>query len=1122
MTSLTPQEAFPLLSSDIDPAWLVQAVLLITSASTTDLPDIQKALDRGLSVSASSEETARLAVEHTLSSLSGEAKTARDAWQELLSDQQELKDILSARSELKKRRNRLNAWLELEQSGNLDDNHEGVSEESLPDASGETGNDVEMEDTEVVIDDDPWAQESDEDEENPIPSSSSPVLSASSKTSDDVDKPVVIPRPSSPLPFTLVELLTNPALHLALLLTTPTQLPNLLILIKHLHSELVPYRFSILEAIPDWVPPEEFHSILPRCEPFGEKETEWATQLISSSDNQDDWTWEAFAQESLQSSNGSLSIDTTYSPKPFPATASEVSDWYRSRVESIEANSGLVDISLVYVQHAASLSVPNLDSLGEDLSLLSKLIYDAPSIASTSVLQGYKNGKPEPSSMLVDKDDWTLARWRTSSPEEITAGYLRFATPSTIIPLFQSLVFPYLYVLVSRSERTENPNPGLPSQLVQSWLLSAPLDLAAQVFAASKAILPEHERILKRDDEVSRLALSILYGSTATNRWDVMSSIFECMPAWEFGPDDREDGEGETTLLALAQFLKPSPAAPPPPPAELLTFFKPLQPPALSELLDTLDVHLTSAEMLAKWGVPAPLGWFILSAQDKREQLAWATRLARRGGEKAEAVAKATTVRGKARAGGDWEALLSDMKKLRGVGGGGTFGMLEEVEIVKIYFGGLLSFGNFATAKKLLTIRPPLLDASVVESLVLAASIEFYENAETGNLHEGNMNLAYTCLTVVAPPTPAVIKERLFIEATSKIASYNLISPQSNLPLSPLEIRLTKDKLSLVSQILSTSEDAYKHSEVIIDLVEKLGFAGNTAAEVKTLGMLADAAVQSQSTDWDRGVRYVEKMIEAVRGFSISASSRPIRMAESGKLQPRGSAGDRVPTTEEMESEAIEVCWRTCFQFGKQSEFKDVDRKLDLLGHALLLCPGEMVPDLLISWRKLEETNLANPIHSSIPGSTSLATGAMQSGGRQISTRERLFSSAQGQLLDWSHSSNALLNGTSFDISGSGHRKRDLAAQAASRTFNQLSSSLSSLRPTVQTPTSAVTVEGEQGRDSESTPSRSGSPSVASLFAGGGGHPEEEILNTGRRAFTRGVGWLLGANEAEMGGGNII
>lgn len=39
--------------------------------------------------------------------------------------------------------------------------------------------------------------------------------------------------------------------------------------------------------------------------------------------------------------------------------------------------------------------------------------------------------------------------------------------------------------------------------------------------------------------------------------------------------------------------------------------------------------------------------------------------------------------------------------------------------------------------------RPAPLDRPTMELIVLAASVEFYENAETGNLHEGDMKLAY-------------------------------------------------------------------------------------------------------------------------------------------------------------------------------------------------------------------------------------------------------------------------------------------------------------------------------------------------------------------------------------------
>ena len=64
------------------------------------------------------------------------------------------------------------------------------------------------------------------------------------------------------------------------------------------------------------------------------------------------------------------------------------------------------------------------------------------------------------------------------------------------------------------------------------------------------------------------------------------------------------------------------------------------------------------------------------------------------------------------------------------------------------------------------------------------------------------------------------------------------------MPLLPIEIRLTKDKLSLISRILSSNEDAYKHTEVILELCYKLGYRDDPVAEVKVLAMLADSALQ--------------------------------------------------------------------------------------------------------------------------------------------------------------------------------------------------------------------------------------------------------------------------------------
>lgn len=56
----------------------------------------------------------------------------------------------------------------------------------------------------------------------------------------------------------------------------------------------------------------------------------------------------------------------------------------------------------------------------------------------------------------------------------------------------------------------------------------------------------------------------------------------------------------------------------------------------------------------------------------------------------------------------------------------------------------------------MLNARPAPLDHDSVEDLVLAASREFYDNAETGNLHSGEMKQAYSwCVSARAWATCA-------------------------------------------------------------------------------------------------------------------------------------------------------------------------------------------------------------------------------------------------------------------------------------------------------------------------------------------------------------------------------
>lgn len=680
---LTLEATLLLLPSSTDPLWIAQASLFISSHPSSQLSQIAIALARAWEETAPFELASR--------SREGGSSTGDPAGR---------KEVLSARREVGERRRRLRTWIEL-QGG----------EAGLEDQSSSAGLKKEQagaDEEEEEDDDDPWAQLEDDSstDDDPTPAADLDDGNSSSSSPPRVD-----------LPFDLSTFLSAPLPYLALLLTTPPQLRSLALVVGRHRAALVDVRFTLLEAIPDWVPPDRFRALLPRCDDEMEVESLWAqdvVQDVAQEEEEGEMNWLNSA-EGLEAAGtpSSASLPAELKPRAFPLTAEEVSEWYRTRIEAIEATSGMVDNALAYLQHAVSHNVPDLDSLGEDLSLLSKLVYDARFQASSS----------SASAMDVDEEEWTLTRWRTASPEQVTAGYLRYATPSTVVPLIRSLLLPYLFVLLSRSERTDTPDPTIPSRLIQSWLLTAPLDLAAEVFAASKATLPEHERILKRDEEVAREALAILYGSRKTESWDVMSRIFECMPAWTFGPEDHEDGEGSMTLLALAQFLKPTASSPAPSPTDLHTFFLPLRAPALSILLDTLDVHLDAAETFARWGVPAHLGWFILSSEDRTEQLSWATRLARRGGERAEANESLKGRRGvgKGKASEGWDALLRDMRKLGG-NGEGALGQLQEIEIVKIYFGGLLSSGSESFPDPTSRHSPRLLADSIRPSCQTSSS----------------------------------------------------------------------------------------------------------------------------------------------------------------------------------------------------------------------------------------------------------------------------------------------------------------------------------------------------------------------------------------------------------------
>ena len=301
------------------------------------------------------------------------------------------------------------------------------------------------------------------------------------------------------------------------------------------------------------------------------------------------------------------------------------------------------------------------------------------------------------------------------------------------------------------------------------------------------------------------------------------------------------------------------------------------------------------------------------------------------------------------------------------------------------------------------------------------------------------------------------MQEKEFIEATSRLCSFNLMS-RPGIPISPIEIRLTKDRLSLVSRVLSSNNNAYKHTEVILDLVHKLGFRGDIVAEIKTLAMLAETAMQME--DFTRAYETSEKMVNTVlllRSSDTFAASQ----AQDPSIQ-----------------EASEVCWVTCFQLGRHPEFPDVQKKLALLGRALEFCPAEKLPDILASWRVLEDEDIAARREA-------LAARKHGPGTRRVRQARRERGSGLG--VDVASLASRLQN-MQMHIPASPH----FANEAFSRVAANIPFSL-----------------GGRGRSylsEASDRSRSGSRTRAA----DGAHVVSEQAS---RVLQKGIGWLLGADD---------
>lgn len=560
---------------------------------------------------------------------------------------------------------------------------------------GNVGADVDQEEEEVELDD-PWAEGGNEaeDADAEMPDLDDPWESGSVKSAKSVHstkslKSVVsikssasaIRRPPSRVasdlqpPIPLSRLLSHSLADTAHDLASTSFLAALTTVWERHTAALWPYRYAILDALPSWTNPVELKDsgLLPRV--AGDDTESPPPRLVFTTF--DDSLNNKYL---LPDQPGNANLEGTTRLK----TASEITEWYLQQVDRLD-ELGLLDLQLAWVQHGASLAVPGLDAIGEELSLLSRLVYDA---HLTPTQQA----------------EWSLSTWRGTSQEEAMKAYVANSTADSIVSDIRRLVLPYLYVLEAKAEREGQSHKDLVERHLHDIVLSLPLNLTLPIFEASKATLAQSERIVKNDVTVAKLALACLYGSTLRDEWTIMSKIFECLPVWDISDEVDANSDQEltsTTIESIAAFIRPTKASDSEGmvgPKDLFYFFQPLPFASLSRALDILDVHLESGEILSRWSILVQLRFLLQSCKNKGDQKELAEKLVRKqssalsaGGQYSSGRSDRGYVENK------WTDLWKDMKRLNGGSDSllrGALGVLTTGEMMRIYLGGILSSGS--------------------------------------------------------------------------------------------------------------------------------------------------------------------------------------------------------------------------------------------------------------------------------------------------------------------------------------------------------------------------------------------------------------------------------------------
>lgn len=422
----------------------------------------------------------------------------------------------------------------------------------------------------------------------------------------------------------------------------------------HHGEQVLPQRLFILSQIPETTDPSSFD--LPHV--THDREDAWLEEPWRKEKDpvEQKWVQELIQLHTAEEEDYVKRLESSTQVTEYPTNSKVIADWYLERAHAADVI-GLSSTALEISRYAQVMGVSGIEHKISQYEWLCKYVYTSKKSANDD--EGF-----------VD-----LEKFNKLSNYEVLEGLLSNTNLSTVTDDLLRLALPWIEFSKKRSEEGDKENGIF---LLYRWILDTVvagqhLDWCCAIFEMSKPSIPVEDRILKDDMDLSRLVLAIVYSSDGS--MDYLVRLFECLPIFS----DVNENVNEPVDMADLIHLQSTP----------LGLFMELQKVGaygLTQMMDTLQNHLGSAEVLSRYHSSVPLRWY-LEDQPVQAQRQLCVRMS------SQAAGGVETGGAQFDRDDDWRELLDDMIRLRDEGEG-IFGKLDSSDILEIFFSSLLRCGR--------------------------------------------------------------------------------------------------------------------------------------------------------------------------------------------------------------------------------------------------------------------------------------------------------------------------------------------------------------------------------------------------------------------------------------------